>query len=284
MVGYHKAQTEKFILIFKKLKEKIIIMKNKKLIATVASLCLVLVAVVAAVIGVLAAANQFAKTNLKVRYTAAANVYATVAVKGKTELGSYGANPSVQFNTFDQQKTETLELIDGETSDANMVDISEVGGSTNKYALYQFAFTNKNTSYPLEVSMTYTQGITAGQEGNKNVTLFWVYSSDAAYAPTLVWDNKGALTTQVGSLANELSVTSGTELEVYNHAYQADGAAKKGSANAISTEAEAGTTAYIYLVVAVTNINNDSSFSITNAQSSANKLEFHLAGYRAPTV
>jgi len=139
-------------------------MKNKKLIATVASLCLVLVAVVAAVIGVLAAAQQKANTRISVSYRAN-DVYASIKAAGRNEKavtesqGVYTvAEDSWQELLGDSNNSNTVTFArTADTQTASASKFSAALGSNNKFIVYRMTFNNLNQSYALNVLATYTK-------------------------------------------------------------------------------------------------------------------------------
>jgi len=115
-------------------------MSKKKLIITITSLCLVLVAAVAAVVGVVAASQQTVTSTIHVTY-AANNVKASVAVSTKSEAENTwtARGDAVSFNAADASQTKTV----------NVSDPIALGGRTvgsewrfERYVVYRYAFTN----------------------------------------------------------------------------------------------------------------------------------------------
>ena len=123
-------------------------MTKKKLIITITSLCLVVVAAVAAVVGIVAATQVNITSSLTVTYTPDASVIATVAGNYQVEnrdpaqLGSHNYVYGQK-----QANTDTLNL--GEAIDLD---------DTDKYVVFEFSFTNNaaegnSNSQKLDVSV-----------------------------------------------------------------------------------------------------------------------------------
>ena len=106
-------------------------MTKKKLIITITSLCLVVVAAVAAVVGILAATNVTISSSLKVTYTPDPHVIATVTANYQVENGSVTeiGNHSYRYNQV-QSTTDVLDLEEIKLND------------TNKYVVFEFKFQN----------------------------------------------------------------------------------------------------------------------------------------------
>lgn len=149
-------------------------MTKKKLIITITSLCLVVVAAVAAVVGIVAATQVNITSSLTVTYTPDASVIATVAGNYQVENGDpaqIGSHNYVygqkQANTDTINLTETIKLND-----------------TNKYVVFEFSFTNNaeegnSNSQKLDVTV---DGIPAAQ--NMKVTTMYSASKIAALTKT----------------------------------------------------------------------------------------------------
>ncbi len=105
-------------------------MTKKKLIITITSLCLVVVAAVAAVVGILAAQNVGINSNLSVSYTPGADVIATV--KGEYSLAGAEATKINQTSFVYGATTSTAAIDQGAV---NLTD-------TNTYVIFAFSFTN----------------------------------------------------------------------------------------------------------------------------------------------
>ena len=109
-------------------------MTKKKLIITITSLCLVVVAAVAAVVGIIAATNVGINSNLSVSYTPGANVIATV----KGEYAVNGGTPAtINQTSFEYGTTTTTAAID--QAAINLTD-------TNTYVIFAFSFKNDATA------------------------------------------------------------------------------------------------------------------------------------------
>lgn len=217
-------------------------MKNKKLIATVASLCLVVVAVVAAVVGVLAAANQTVKGTLSVQYQAN-DVSAVVTLSKKAEGATpdeYSATDSHTFAKTDAQSSETLTIA------------QETLTSSVKYVVYKFTFQNTNTSYAMTVTPTYTATETSGKT-DLNVTVRYQLLDDGATtAATLPNYGSGETVTNTANLG-----TAMTSLAAFDVAQSS--------------------TRILYVVVAITDINADAQYLLAATTADGNTLSFALA-------
>ncbi len=228
-------------------------MKNKKLIATVASLCLVLVAVVAAVIGVLAAQTQNVKSKIKVGYTAT-NVGATVSIKSRSQYGSWdGAEQATTtFYTGDKSKTETL-AIDSAPIALAWETSGDNDGELNYYAVYRFTFTNTSANNAMKVSVEYDPSYEENSQSKtieNNVTLKWYQTKTVAAAtfakPTYTNNTTfSAIETPTG-LTLLTVPTDGTKTQCLD---------------SIATNNQVG---YVYLVVLISNVDADASFDMTN--------------------
>lgn len=107
-------------------------MTKKKLIITITSLCLVVVAAVAAVVGILAAQQVNITSSLKVTYTPTPQVIATVSARYSVKGD---ASPSAINNTVITEYTTT-------TSDYTL-DLTNVTlDDTKTYVVFEFKFQN----------------------------------------------------------------------------------------------------------------------------------------------
>lgn len=122
-------------------------MTKKKLIITITSLCLVVVAAVAAVVGIIAATQVNVKSTLKITYTPQDTVYATVdlayrkdGAKESTAIGSQIVlNYQTANNTSSEIPESTLELAESE-----------------KFVIYEFKFANTITATQDKTSIKIT--------------------------------------------------------------------------------------------------------------------------------
>lgn len=236
-------------------------MKNKKLIATVASLCLVLVAVVAAVIGVLAAATQNVSNKVKVTYIAN-NVNADVSIAGRLERDASFSNTITETETL--KKSWHFAPQEGTTTKAlgtNDLSLDWSGNTLDRYVVYQFKFENKSETKGLQVKLTYT---TVNED---NVELRWYQSTAASLTPTIAYESDGSLMATTDTSSQGLfSVVSETKTDaILNIAKVSNNTAQ---------------VAYIYLVVAVDDINSDAHFGLGGAEQTDtwmnNTLVFEL--------
>jgi hypothetical protein len=212
-------------------------MKNKKMVATLASLCLIVVAVVAAVVGVLAAVNQSVASTFNVSYFAK-NVNATVTLKsigpnaGATGYEEeYAAAASGSTDTFlplEGTRTATL------TGKSYAFSWNSGESAFLGKAIYQFKFENNNTSGGHALSVTPTLSDVSAL--NIEVLTFTSTSELAATNVRAEWvEETGALDTATGHTFSLVSDTGYTSW----------------SSGAISVAAASST--YFYLVVAVKN-------------------------------
>jgi hypothetical protein len=143
-------------------------MSKKKLIITITSLCLVVVAAVAAVIGVVAASTQTVNANVSVVYRAT-NVKAVISVDSRWQndatWGTTLQGGSANFYATEASTTKTAIV----TPNAIRLGNSASSGWTyERYVIYRFEFLNNyaaetttgNTTTPAEgralnVSLTY---------------------------------------------------------------------------------------------------------------------------------
>lgn len=130
-------------------------MTKKKLIITITSLCLVVVAAVAAVVGIIAATNVGINSNLSVSYTPGAEVIATV--KGEYSVAGAADATLINETSFVYGDTNTTAAID--QAAVNLTD-------TNKYVIFAFTFKNDATTDNTN-SAVLTVKVTDNSEANK---------------------------------------------------------------------------------------------------------------------
>lgn len=109
-------------------------MTKKKLIITITSLCLVVVAAVAAIVGIIAATNVGINSKLSVSYTPGAEVIATV--KGEYAING-GTATTINQTSFAYGATTTSAAID--QAAINLTD-------SNTYVIFAFSFKNDATA------------------------------------------------------------------------------------------------------------------------------------------
>ncbi len=141
-------------------------MTKKKLIITITSLCLVVVAAVAAVVGIIAATNVGINSNLSVSYTPGAEVIATV--KGEYSVAGAAAT-TINETSFVYGKTESTAAID--QAAVNLTD-------TNKYVIFAFTFKNDATTDNTN-SAVLTVKVTDNSKANK-------MTADVKYTKTAI--------------------------------------------------------------------------------------------------
>lgn len=211
--------------------------KSKKLFTALVAVVMTVVALTAAVTAVLSAQNQTVTSTLSVTYTAN-NVKATVTLKGKTQSGDWSAGTGSATTSFD--------VTEGITSKPVSMDAIALGGYVSstfqRYAVYQFAFTNNylaSTGCSVYVAMTDTYDITG-----KNVYVAYQWSTSSS-VPTVTLT---ATDTAVTSCGDDWSTIPPAK-----------------------TAVTATSTAYIYMIVAISNVtlginsysNNGISFALT---------------------
>jgi len=124
-------------------------MSKKKLIITITSLCLVVVAAVAAVVGVVAASTQTVNSTVSVTY-AANNVKATMGVTSKLEFDAdFGttrtSQNAVSFLATEGRSTKTIEIspaIQLGNSGENNNALPAGAWSFERYIIYRYSFHN----------------------------------------------------------------------------------------------------------------------------------------------
>ena len=112
-------------------------MTKKKLIITITSLCLVVVAAVAAVVGIIAATQVNVKSTLKITYTPQDTVYATVDLAyrkdGATSSTTIGTQIVLNYQTANNSTSEIPE---------STLQLAE----TEEFVIYEFTFKNTITA------------------------------------------------------------------------------------------------------------------------------------------
>ena len=236
-------------------------MKNKKMVATLASLCLIVVAVVAAVVGVLAAVTQSVTSTMTVSFTAK-NVDAIVTLYSLGPTKTAGTNGAADTraletayatvattgtHTFNPQDSYASVQLVGKNYDFGWSD--EGPTADNHFlgiAIYQFKFLN-NSRHILEVKPTFNTSAkddllaikfyksTTATVGIQSTPSTTEYEEDDFAG---LWGDNGALGSGFG-LASSLStfdeLTNNTAFDV---------APKSGNTAGVM---------YVYMIVAVKN-------------------------------
>ncbi len=153
-------------------------MTKKKLIITITSLCLVVVAAVAAVVGILAATQSHLNTQVKVTYTPNPNVIAKIGARyGKNGLTDSENVVTLLDDTDITYTTTNTEWTIGSTD--KEIKLGEVAGSVeNPYIVFEFSF--KNTAKQNQDQSKY---LTVAMENGfvtNNMTATLYYSAKAA--------------------------------------------------------------------------------------------------------
>lgn len=225
-------------------------MKNKKLIATIASLCLVVVAVVAAVVGVLAASQATIGTT-KISITYEANdVYATVSAN------------AYRLTNNGSAKDETASLLasttftrDMATATATATAYEKTFLSTKAVIVYHLQFDNLNATNDMNILVDYVVDSVADNNSNKNTVAWFKWShteiADSALAPT--WTGTTPAGTTVAAPTGFSPVAATMD-------------AKCDPASASNTD----DTQHLYIVVAVNNLDADASYFLESGHNTMN--------------
>lgn len=151
-------------------------MTKKKLVITITSLCLVVVAAVAAVVGILAATRMTLNTRVKVTYTPNENVIAEIGARfqknGTGTIETLLANTSITYATPDT----TYDI--GSTESAKSIALEEVNATTNPYIVFEFSF--KNTSNTNQTQSKYLNVVMTNNLKTNNMTAKTFYSTTQA--------------------------------------------------------------------------------------------------------
>ena len=115
-------------------------MSKKKLIITITSLCLVIIAAVAAVVGVVAASTQTVTSTITVNYKAT-NVKAEVSYAKRLASTTYGSDAgTVTFDATEATRTTSNSIAVPAITLGNSA--AQNGWSFERYAIVRFAFHN----------------------------------------------------------------------------------------------------------------------------------------------
>lgn len=163
-------------------------MNKKKLIISIASLCLVVVAAVAAVVGVLAASQQVVRSTVSVRYRAN-NVKATVTMSYRYEKDSEWTTVAGANETLSQ----TFRVTEGSTTKDLVTDQTVLGGrrvsdaawSFERYVIYRFVIHNDYAAAEgrqITSTLTYNHGTASAT----NVLVAWKATTSSAELPANV--------------------------------------------------------------------------------------------------
>lgn len=236
-------------------------MNKKKLIISIASLCLVVVAAVAAVVGVLAASQQVVRSTVSVRYRAN-NVKATVSMSYRYEKDSQWTTVAGNDEVFSQN----FRVTEGSTTKDLVSDETVLGGrrvenaawSFERYVIYRFEIHNDyaaSEGRQITSTLTYNpstanatnvlvawKATTSSATSPANVTVYEYFHEDVQAAwPTTKWDG---------------TQTAGNE-EV------AIPAADAFSTTAPSSAITINQNEYVvyYMVVAISNVTLDANYS-----------------------
>ena len=214
-------------------------MNRKRLIITVTSLALVVVAVIAAVVGVLAASQQNVTSTLSVSYQAN-NVKATVSLEWKYENDQNWTTTagSQTFTATEGTTTKSLNAVN-----ANQLGSKGTNGATfDRYVIFKFTIHNDYAAAEgRQVTSTLTYTAPTG-DNLKNVTVEWDQSTS---------DDPAAFsfsgTTFTGS---DYSTTAPTT----------------------AVTIAQGASTYYYLVVGITNVDADAAFTAASVRITLNSV------------
>ena len=177
-------------------------MTKKKLIITITSLCLVVVAAVAAVVGILAATQVNVNSKLTVSYTPQSAVYAKINAFYKKDKGTKTAIGGEQsFNYTTNMNQESTVSIDDQT-----VELSD----DVTYVIFGFSF--ENTVNAAENPNAALLDVAVTQNGKKTgaMDVYVRYTTSALTDENLTPEKVAELTDQTGtSLQNMASGTTG---------------------------------------------------------------------------
>jgi len=160
-------------------------MNKKKLIISIASLCLVVVAAVAAVVGVLAASQQVVRSTVSVRYRAN-NVKATVTMSYRYEKDSEWTTVAGQNETLSQnfrvtEGSTTKDLVTNETVLGGR-RVSDAAWSFERYVIYRFVIHNDYAAAEgrqITSTLTYNHNTASAT----NVLVAWKATTSSAAIP-----------------------------------------------------------------------------------------------------
>ena len=213
-------------------------MNRKRLIITVTSLALVVVAVIAAVVGVLAASQQNVTSTLSVSYQAN-NVKAIVSLDWKYENDTNWTSAGSQsFIATEGTTTKSLTAVN-----ADQLGSKGTNGATfDRYVIFKFTIHNDYAAAEgRQVTSTLTYTAPTG-DNLKNVTVEWDQSDSQDPA-----EFSFSGTTFTGAAYSTTAPTSAV------------------------TIAQAGTT-YYYLVVGITNVDADAAFTAASVRITLNSV------------
>jgi len=214
-------------------------MNRKRLIITVTSLALVVVAVIAAVVGVLAATQQNVTSTLSVSYQAN-NVKATVTLDWKYQNAgdTWTSAGSQVFTATEGTTTKTINAVN-----ANALGSKGANGATfDRYVIFRFTIHNDYTAQEGR-QVTSTLSYTAPSGNNlKNVIVEWDQSSSDTPA-----DFSFSGTTFTGSDYATAAPTTAVTIAQ-------------------------GASTYYYLVVGINNVDADAAFTAASVQITLNSV------------
>ena len=151
-------------------------MTKKKLVITITSLCLVVVAAVAAVVGILAATNMTLNTKVKVTYTPNKNVIAEIGAR--YQKNGSGTATTLLADTSITYATPTTTYSIGSTGATEEIALEEVNATTNPYIVFEFSF--KNTSNANQTQSKYLNVAMTNNLRTENMTAKTYYSTTQA--------------------------------------------------------------------------------------------------------
>ena len=145
---------------------------KKKMIISMVTLGIAIVAIIAIVIGVLAASNQSVANMFSVSYVAN-NVNATIAGSYTTQAGVTTNYVPVTFNPEDSETNGELTISNG--SPSAVID------EFNTYILFKYSFTNNNSQGGRYLKVTLNRDQFDGENSNLNKHYFISTSGDENY-------------------------------------------------------------------------------------------------------
>ena len=151
-------------------------MTKKKLVITITSLCLVVVAAVAAVVGILAATRMTLNTKVKVTYTPGENVIAEIGAR--YQKNGTGTIETLLADTSITYATPSTTYSIGSTGATEEIALEEVNVTTNPYIVFEFSF--KNTSNANQTRSKYLNVVMQDNLKTDNMTAKTFYSTTQA--------------------------------------------------------------------------------------------------------
>lgn len=172
-------------------------MTKKKLIITITSLCLVVVAAVAAVVGILAATQVNVNSKLTVSYTPRSAVYTKINAFYKKESGS--KTPIITDETYDYNTNMNS------VSTLNIDDQAVILDDTVTYVVFGFSFENTVNVADNPNAALLSIGATHNGQTTGTMNVYVRYSQSALTDENLTPEKVQELTDTTGTSLQDLS-------------------------------------------------------------------------------